>query len=52
MAAARSAGLGLPNLDGQIAAIASAQGAALATRNVKHFEQSDLPLLYPWESTR
>ena len=51
MATARSAGVGLPILDGQIAAIASAQGAALATRNVKHFEQTGIPLLNPWEST-
>lgn len=52
MATARSAGVGLPILDGQIAAIARAQGAALATRNVKHFEQTGIPLLNPWESTR
>ena len=52
MATARSAGVGLPILDGQIAAIARAQGAALATRNVKHFEQTGIPLLNPWEGTR
>ena len=52
MAAARSAGVGLPILDGQIAAIARAQGADLATRNVKHFEQTGIPLLNPWEGTR
>ncbi len=51
MATARSAGVGLPILDGQIAAIARARGAALATRNVKHFEQTGIPLLNPWEST-
>lgn len=52
MATARSAGAGLPVLDGQIAAIARARGAALATRNVKHFEQTGIPLLNPWEGTR
>lgn len=52
MATARSAGVGLPILDGQIAAIARAQGAALATRNVKHFEQTGIPRLNPWEGTR
>ena len=52
MATARSAGVGLPILDGQVAAIARAQGAALATRNVKHFEQTGIPLLNPWEDTR
>ncbi len=52
MATARSAGVGLPILDGQIAAIARAQGAALATRNVKHFEQTGIPLRNPWEDTR
>ncbi len=52
MATARSAGVGLPIFDGQIAAIARAQGAALATRNVKHFEQTDIPLLNPWEGAR
>lgn len=52
MATARSAGVGLPILDGQIAAMARAQGAALATRNVKHFEQTGIPLLNPWEGTR
>ncbi|MDJ0942252.1 MAG: type II toxin-antitoxin system VapC family toxin [Kiloniellales bacterium] len=49
MATARSAGVGLPILDGQIAAIARARGAALATRNVGHFEQTGIPLLNPWE---
>ena len=52
MATARSAGVGLPILDGQIAAIARARGAALATRNVKHFEQTGIPLFNPWEGTR
>ena len=51
MATARAAGVGLPILDGQIAAIARAQGAALATRNVKHFGQTGIPLLNPWEGT-
>ena len=49
MAAARAAGASLPILDGQIAAIARANGAALATRNVGHFEQTGIRLLNPWE---
>lgn len=52
MATARSAGVGLPILDGQIAAIARARGAALATRNVRHFEQTGIPLLNPWDGAR
>lgn len=51
MATARAAGARLPVLDGQIAAIALAQGAALATRNVKHFEQTGISLLNPWKDT-
>ncbi len=48
MAEARAAGAGLSFLDGQIAAIAWARGAALATRNVKHFEHVGIPILNPW----
>lgn len=48
MAAARAAGATMPALDGQIAAIASAQGATLATRNTKHFEHTEVPVINPW----
>jgi predicted nucleic acid-binding protein len=34
--------------DGMIAAIALRHGAALATRNTKHFEGMGLPLINPW----
>ena len=34
--------------DGQIAAICLAQGAKLATRNLKHFEGVGLVLVNPW----
>jgi toxin FitB len=36
--------------DAQIAAICLAQGAKLATRNLKHFEGLGLVLLNPWEA--
>ncbi len=35
--------------DAQIAAICLAQGATLATRNLKHFEGLGLGLVNPWE---
>ena len=35
--------------DGQIAAICVAQGAKLATRNLKHFEGLGLVLVNPWK---
>ena len=37
--------------DAQIAAICLAQGAKLATRNLKHFEGLGLVLLNPWDVT-
>lgn len=36
--------------DSQIAAIALANGMALATRNVKHFEGLGIELIDPWEA--
>ncbi len=48
MAGARAAGEGLPVLDGQIAAVARANGAKLATRNVRHFEATGIELINPW----
>ena len=35
--------------DGQIAAICLAQGAKLATRNLKHFEGLGMVLVNPWD---
>lgn len=35
--------------DAQIAAICLAHGASLATRNHKHFEGLEVPLLTPWQ---
>lgn len=52
MAEARAAGAGVSFLDGQIAAIARAQGAALATRNVKHFEYAGILILNPWNGAQ
>lgn len=40
--------IGIP--DAQIAAIALAHGAALATRNVKDFEGTGIALVNPWEA--
>lgn len=37
-------------LDAQIAAIAIAHGAVLATRNVKHFARCGLDLIDPWDA--
>ena len=49
MAAARAAGVGMSVLDGQIAAIARAHQAILATRNVRHFERTGVALVNPWD---
>jgi predicted nucleic acid-binding protein len=35
--------------DAQIAAICSATGATLATRNIDDFEESGIELLNPWK---
>ena len=44
----RTANLKTDEADGQIAAIARAHGAVVATRNVKHFEHSGAKHLNPW----
>lgn len=36
--------------DGQIAAIAALHDARVATRNVRHFDYLDVPVLNPWEA--
>jgi predicted nucleic acid-binding protein len=50
LAAARSAGQPMAVPDAAIAAIASANGCALATRNVKDFATMGLDLVDPWRS--
>jgi len=37
-------------MDAQIAAIARARGASVATRNIKHFKLFEVPLLNPWNA--
>jgi toxin FitB len=44
----RSAGKPISHFDGQIAAIARVNGAAVATRNLKDFEGCGLQLINPW----
>lgn len=46
----KKAGLEIKVLDTQIAAIARAHRAAVATRDVKDFEGFDIPILNPWTS--
>jgi len=43
--------LGMPidGFDAQIASICRAHGAALATRNLKDFRQTDINLIDPWQ---
>ena len=49
-AARRKAGQPMPQLDAQIAAIALAYGASLATRNVMDFEGCGVNLIDPWKA--
>ena len=49
MAGRRHEGRRMSQADGQIAAIALAAGAALATRNTGDFEGAGLKLIDPWE---
>ncbi|MGB8602356.1 MAG: type II toxin-antitoxin system VapC family toxin [Rhizomicrobium sp.] len=46
--AARTAGKGLPTPDGYIAAIAVANGFAVATRDTSPFEAARVPVINPW----
>ena len=46
--ARRKAGKPIMDADCQIAAIASACGAAIATRNVKDFESCGIDIINPW----
>ncbi|WP_375782522.1 PIN domain-containing protein [Roseospira marina] len=50
--AARAAGQGFPTPDGYIAAIASAHGCAVATRDVGAFKAAAAPTLDPWATGR
>lgn len=40
----------LPELDGQIAAVAISRNAKLATRNMRDFERTGLELIDPWQA--
>ncbi len=48
-AKARSAGMGFPLPDGYIAAIAVANGFAVATRDIGPFEAAGIAYIDPWE---
>ena len=48
-ASARSRGLGFPNPDGYIAAIAAARGFAVATRDTSAFDAAGLRVINPWQ---
>ena len=48
--AARAAGKGFPLADGYIAAIATANGFAVATRDVGPFEAAGVKVINPWNA--
>lgn len=53
LAASRRRGMTLPATDSQIAAIASAHGLTVVTRNIRHFRPEDfgsLIVLNPWSA--
>ena len=50
-AARRAAGRPISQSDGQIAAIARSRDMAIATRNVRDFEDMGIDLIDPWTST-
>jgi predicted nucleic acid-binding protein len=45
----RAAGRPLPTADGYLAATAAAHGFAVATRNVRHFGDTGVELIDPWQ---
>lgn len=47
---ARAAGRGFPTVDGYIAAIASAHGYAVASRDASAFAAAGLPVIDPWKA--
>ncbi len=49
LAKARSAGLAVATADGYIAAIAAANGFAVATRDTAPFEAAGIAVINPWE---
>ena len=48
MAKARAAGLAIASADGYIAAIAAANGLAVATRDIAPFEAAGATVINPW----
>ena len=48
----RAAGRPISQFDGQIAAIARAHGASVATRNLRDFEGCGVTVLDPWKAKR
>lgn len=48
--AARNAGKGFPTPDGYIAAIATAHGFAVATRDASPFHAAGVPVIDPWKA--
>lgn len=49
--AARVAGKGFPTPDGYIAAITTAHGFAVATRDASAFKAANVPVIDPWASS-
>ncbi len=49
---ARAAGKGFPMPDGYIAAIAMAQGFAVASRDTSPFEAAGVPVINPWDGAQ
>jgi toxin FitB len=50
MAKARTAGLAVASVDGYIAAIAAANGLAVATRDTSAFEAAGAAMINPWQT--
>lgn len=49
MAASSKVGANLSAMDAFLAATAEVHGLTLVTRNTRHFEKLDIPLLNPWD---
>jgi toxin FitB len=50
MSAARAAGLAIASADGYIAAIAAANGLAVATRDMSPFKAAGVAVIDPWQT--
>ena len=50
MAKARAVGLAIATTDGYIAAIAAANGFAVATRDTGPFEEAGAAVINPWQA--